>query len=78
MRTIVYIADDILRLAMKRAAEEEVSLDQLVESALRTYLSKRSGSTGYRLQWRSERGTIRPGVNIDDRQSLWGLMEPRS
>jgi hypothetical protein len=77
MRTTLDIADEVLRLARKRAADERMTLRELVETALRSYLSGRPGRSGYRLRWRSEKGRLRPGVNLDDRQALWDLMEGR-
>ena len=77
MRTTLDIADEVLRLAKKRAADERIALRELVEAALRSYLLGRSGQSRYRLRWRTERGRLRPGVNLDDRQALWDLMDGR-
>jgi hypothetical protein len=77
MRTTLDIADEILRLAKRQAADKKIPLRELVEAALRNYLLDRPERSGYRLKWRTERGRLRPGVNLDDRQALWDLMEGR-
>ena len=76
MRTSIDINAELLRRAKKRAADEGTSLKGLIERALRGLLDARSpGSTRYRLRWRTERGRIQPGVRLDDRDSLFDLMD---
>ena len=77
MRTTVEIADELLRQAKKKAAEESAPLRQVVEEALRLYLRKNKKKTGYRLGWRTERGKLLPGVRLDDRGAHFDLMEGR-
>ena len=77
MRTTIEIADELLRQAKKKAAEESAPLRQVVEEALRLYLRKNKKKTGYRLGWRTERGKLLPGVRLDDRGALFDLMEGR-
>jgi hypothetical protein len=78
MRTTIEISNELLRQAKKRAADEGASLRQVIEDALRSYLSNRRKRPGYKLRWRTEKGEPRPGVNLDDRDSLLDLMEGRS
>ncbi|RMD83977.1 MAG: DUF2191 domain-containing protein, partial [Candidatus Dadabacteria bacterium] len=61
------------------AAERGVPLRRIVEDALRAFLRSRSGSSRqrYRLRWSTERGRIQPGVRLDDRDTLFDLMEGR-
>ena len=77
MRTTLDIADEILRVARKRAADERIALRQLVEAALRSYLFGRRKPSGYRLRWATERGRLRAGVRLDDREALFDLMDGR-
>ncbi len=77
MRTTVEISDDLLRRAKKRAADEGGPLRRVVEDALRIYLSNRPRPTGYRLRWRTEKGRLLPGVRLEDRESLFDLMDGR-
>jgi hypothetical protein len=77
MRTTVNISDEVLRQAKKRAADEGTPLRQVVETALRFYLTRRSHRGGYKLRWRTESGRLMPGVRLDDRDALFDIMEGR-
>jgi len=78
MRTTMDITDELFRRAKKRAADDGVPLRNVVEAALRIYLSSRSRRAGYRLNWKTERGRLQPGVDLDDRDSLLERMEGSS
>ena len=58
-------------------ASEGTSLRAVVERALRSYLGGGVRKSGYRLHWRPERGRLRPGLRLDDRDALFDLMERR-
>ena len=77
MRTTIDISDDLLRRAKRKAADTGVALRHIVEAALRGYLGGRSKGETYRLRWRTERGRLQPGVNLDDRDHLFDLMDGR-
>jgi Arc/MetJ family transcription regulator len=77
MRTTIDIGDELLRQAKKSAADKGVALREIVEAALRSYLGKRGESRAYRLRWRTESGQLQPGVNLDDRDSLFDIMGGR-
>ena len=78
MRTTIEIGDELLRQAKKKAADAGVPLREVVEAALRGYLASRSPRKKFRLRWGpATKGRIQPGVNLDDRQSLWDLMDGR-
>lgn len=77
MRTTIDIADELLRQAKTRSADEGIPLRQVIESALRLYLLGRRGKGGYRFRWRTEHGRVQPGVRLDDRDALFDLMEGR-
>lgn len=77
MRTTVDICDELLRRAKRRAADEQIPLRDVVEAALRRYLSARPSGGPYKLRWNVERGTLQPGVNLDDRDALFDLMDGR-
>lgn len=78
MRTTLDLNDELLRQAKKRAEEEGVPLREIVEKALKLYVPKRGRRTGYKLQWRTERGQVLPGVRLDDRDALFDLMNGRA
>jgi hypothetical protein len=77
MRTTMDISDDLLRKAKRRAADEQVPLREVVEAALRRYLSGKTPGGRYKLRWKVERGTLQSGVNLDDRDALFDLMDGR-
>ncbi len=78
MRTTVDLNDQVLRDAKKRAAEQGKPFRAVVEEALRALIHGRTAEPGgFKLQWRTERGRLREGVRLDDRRSLFDLMEDR-
>jgi hypothetical protein len=77
MRTTIELNDELLRAAKRRAAQEQRTLRDVVEAALRTYLGRSTRRGGYRLQWRPEHGRLQPGVRLEDRDALWDVMEGR-
>ena len=77
LRTTLDLNDEVLRTARQRAANDGIPLRAVVERALRTYLEGGPRKSGYRLRWRPERGRLRPGVRVDDRDALFDLMEGR-
>jgi hypothetical protein len=77
MRTTLEISDELLRQAKRRAADEGSPLRAVVEAALRAYLTRRAPRRGYKLRWGTERGRLLAGVNLDDRDALFDLMDGR-
>ncbi len=77
MRTTLELNDTLLRQARKRAADRGMRLRDVIEAALRLYLGGGPVKKGYRLQWRTERGKLQPGVDLQDRDALLDLMEGR-
>lgn len=77
MRITIDIGDELLRRAKLRAINDRLRLRDVVEAALRRYLSRKTNRGDYRLRWRVERGTLRPGVSLDDRDALFDLMDGR-
>jgi hypothetical protein len=75
MRTTVEIADDLLRRAKTKAAEIGVPLREIVESALRDYLSDKPKDSAYKFHWTTEKGKLLPGADLDDRNSLFDVMD---
>ena len=79
MRTTVDINDELMRQIKRLAADENVSLKQLIERALRELTRRRaSGRRAYKLRWRPEHGRLQSGVKIEDRDALFDLMDGRS
>jgi hypothetical protein len=77
MRTTIDIRDELLRRARKKAADEGLTLKEVVEAALQLLLAGKPAGSRYRFRWTTERGRLRPGVNLDDRDALFDLMDGR-
>ena len=77
MRTTVDIPGEVLRQAKKRAADDGVPMRDVVEAALRAYLSGRAKTGRYKLRWKAVRGWLQAGVDLDDRDALFDVMDGR-
>jgi len=75
MRTTMDISDELMRHAKKKAADDGIPLRDVVEDALRRYLAAKPATSGYKLKWTTESGKLMPGVDLDDRDSLFDLMD---
>ena len=77
MRTTIDINDTLLQTAKKRAADENGTLREVVDRALRQYLSG-GGNVKFKLNWKPHKGGhLQPGVVLEDRDSLFDLMDGR-
>ena len=77
MRTTLNIDEDIYRAAKVKAAQEGKTLTRVVEEALREHLNPATPVKPFKLNVITMRGELLPGVNIDDRDSLYEIMEGR-
>ncbi len=77
MRTTIDLNDELFRQAKRRVADGHAALREIVEAALRQYLGKRSRGGRFKLNWRTEGGRLLAGVRLDDRESLFDLMDGR-
>jgi hypothetical protein len=79
MRTTVDINDALLRTAKKRAADENATLREILDRALRQYLSAAQPRRGFKLRWKPHQGGghLQPGVVLEDRDSLFEIMDGR-
>ena len=78
MRTSLNLDDELLRSLKKKAAEMGRTMTELVEEALREMLSRDSEPPEiHGFPWVTVRGSIRPGIDITDRDSLLEAMEGR-
>jgi hypothetical protein len=77
MRTTVRLEDALLREAKVRAAEQGITLTQLIDESLRERLSARpQRQTGMPFRLRSYgKGGARLGVNLDDNRAVRDLMD---
>jgi hypothetical protein len=78
MRTTLDLADDLVRRAKRRAADESTTLTAVIEGALRQYLAPRGPAGGpFRLKLLTKRGRPVPGVDFADRDALYERLEGR-
>jgi hypothetical protein len=79
MRTTSDFDDCLLREAKKRAAETGQTLTALIERSLRADLQPKAGrEREYRLELLVKHGRPVPGINWDDRDSIYERMDGRS
>ena len=79
MRTTVDIDDDLLRRAREAAARTNRPLREVIEDALRESLGRTKGEGAHRDRVRlpvsKQPPGVRPGVDLDNSNSLLDLME---
>ncbi|MCH8186505.1 MAG: hypothetical protein IH862_10435 [Chloroflexi bacterium] len=78
MRTTLDIDDHLYQAAKVKAAKEGKTLTRVVEEALMQHLNPPNPSKRFSLRVITKRGELLPGVNIDDRDSLYEIMEGRA
>jgi hypothetical protein len=78
MRTTVDLDDRLFRDLKRQAAEKGTTLRQLMNELLRRGLERPGRRRKYRFRWKVQpRGSIQPGVRLNDRESLFDLMDGR-
>lgn len=74
MRTTVDLNDELFRRAKRQAAEEGLTLRELIEDAVRTRLSAmRAAPRPYKLRLKTYGGGLQPGVDLED----WAALRER-
>jgi hypothetical protein len=78
MKTTLNIDDDVLLSAKRQAAATDRTLTSMVETALRQLLAVEQRATKpYRFRGKPVKGKLLPGVDLNDRDGLYDLMERR-
>jgi hypothetical protein len=76
MRTTVEINDELFRNAKAAAAKQNKSLREIVDEALRQYLNgPQKKKFRLKLTPHSAVGHLMPGVDLEDRDSLYDIMD---
>jgi len=76
MRTTVEINDELFRNAREAAAKQNKTLREIVDEALRQYLKgPRKKKFRLKLTPHSAVGHLMPGVDLQDRDSLYDIMD---
>ncbi|HEX7181402.1 MAG TPA: hypothetical protein VF756_06135 [Thermoanaerobaculia bacterium] len=80
MRTVLEMDDELVRAAERRAADQGVTLDELVEGVLRIVLheEEKTSAKPFRLRWVTVKGQLPPDVDLSDRAALIDRMEGRA
>jgi plasmid stability protein len=79
MKTTLEFEEGLIKRAKQRAAEDGESLTALIHRALRAYLHPPAPERKpFRLRLLTKNGRALPGVDWDDRDSLYERMEGRS
>lgn len=78
MRTTLELDDVLFRDLKREAAGRGVTLRSLVNELLQSALRHPKRSMAYRFNWKVDPpGSIQPGVRLNDRESLFELMDGR-
>ena len=78
MRSTVEIDHSLFREIKRRAVERGTTFRNVVNELLRRELKQTEQRPRYRLRWKTEPlGRIQPGVRLNDRDSLFDLMDGR-
>ncbi|MBA2593409.1 MAG: hypothetical protein H0U97_14605 [Gammaproteobacteria bacterium] len=78
MRTTLNLDGELMRLVRRHAADTDRAITLFIEAALHDALAANAhGQPPFTLQWKTERGRLRPGVDLSDRDSLIDRMGER-
>jgi hypothetical protein len=76
MKTTLNLDDELVKAVKKEAAESGRTMTEIIEQSLRDTLQRpRAPKKPYRMRLPTFKGRLRPGVEIDDRKSLYDLMD---
>lgn len=78
-RTTIMLDHWVYRNLRRKAAESGTTMKAFVNQVLRDALREAATpKSGYRFVWKTERGQIQPGVNLDNWNALEDLMDGRT
>ncbi len=76
MKTTLDLDDDLILAIKRRALDQGTTMTAIIEDALRKHLSpKPKPEKPFKLKLKPVRGKLRPGVDLDSRDSLYEIME---
>jgi hypothetical protein len=77
MRTTLTLDDDVLKVARRRAREQDRPLKDVINEALRHGLAigEAHPTTTYKFRLKTVEGRLSPGVDLTDRDKLFELMD---
>ena len=78
MRTTLNLDDRLYQAAKIRATLEGTTVTQVIQDALKEFLHRPNAMhSRYKLRWPTQKGHLLPGVNPNDRASLYDAMDGR-
>jgi len=77
VRTTIDLDEQLFRELKEEAARRGTTLRQLLHEYLRKAKAAPGRRTKYCFRWKTHRGQVRPGVRLNDRESLFDLMDGR-
>jgi len=78
MKTTLHLDDRVAAAAKSHAEKEGTTLTAVINTALRQFLARsRRPSEGFKLVLHSRDTASQPGVDLEDRASLYDLMGDR-
>lgn len=77
MRTTVDLDDHLFRELKQEAARRGTTLRVLLHEYIHRALLTKKRPAKYRFRWKTHRGRVMPGVQLNDRKSLLDLMDGR-
>jgi len=78
MRTTLDLDERVLKQAKRQALERGETLTRFIEGAIRNRLAETPRMPSFRLELLTKKGEARPGVDWDDRNSIYDHMEGQS
>lgn len=76
VRTTLTLGDDVLRMAKKRASDEDRPLKDVINDALRLGLTLGDeAGTPYEFHLPTVKGRLLPAVDVTDRDQLFEVLE---
>jgi len=78
VRTTLNLDEKLYQAAKLRAAAEGKTVTSILQEALRAFLLRpQKSARAFKLRWVTKRGKLLPGINPDDRDSLYEALEGR-
>ena len=77
-RTTIVMDDELMEKLRLIASSRKTGLSRTISDLVQAGLQgQRAGRPKYRFAWKTSRGRMLPGVDIDDRDRLYDVMEGR-
>ena len=75
MRTTIDLDDRLFSELKQEAARRGTTMREIVSECVRKELAAPKRAAKYVFRWKTHRGRMMPGVRLNDRKSLYDLMD---